>query len=524
MDIQSAIADRAALSAGFERELLMSLLSAADLTDLLGADVPTVVDELLAAEFAAVQVAWLDRGIDPGAAAAALQAPPAVPTGEAAPAEKSARRQSGAGVGGVMALIAGMTSAFEPIFEKQPDPATGRVVDTATITTTNTSEGLAITVDERVSVDLGYCPDAVGTAEGTVNIEVDLMATGISEGEPLSLRASGTFTIMTTVQSDAQAHLARLSHTVTGAIVGTAQDGESRTWADLNGLGGEVGVGPDGEITGGRGHGSATGAPEDIQGFADAFQLSGAVIALMHGKSGEYWWSGGNCVALEVNEQPDTASGESVDVVVTAAHLIDRGPVEGTVRATASNGTVEPQEGDVPATFHLTVEANQPAVLAQFELRSYRGVAKGSTFLDARGYRVEAGEAGGVTATGTKCEGPVGPWTLTIGGAVEDAGVEIAFTGSLTFQVAKDLSATYTIDIGATATNLPPQLVGLLDFSGGGNARFVDDPQSPRFELLDGDLAVAGSVWGPGIPGGGLVAVGPAGTATVPVVRAACAG
>jgi len=84
-------------------------------------------------------------------------------------------------------------------------------------------------------------------------------------------------------------------------------------------------------------------------GFADAFQLSGAVIALMHGKSGEYWWSGGNCVALEVNEQPDTASGESVDVlVVTAAHLIDRGPVEGTVRATASNGTVNPQEGDVP--------------------------------------------------------------------------------------------------------------------------------------------------------------------------------
>jgi len=73
----------------------------------------------------------------------------------------------------------------------------------------------------------------------------------------------------------------------------------------------------------------------------------------------------------------------------------------------------------------------------------------------------------------------VGPWTLTIGGAVEDAGVEIAFTGSLTFQVAEDLSATYTIDIGATATNLPPQLVGLLDFSGGGNARFVDDPQSP---------------------------------------------
>jgi hypothetical protein len=516
VDVIAALADRATLGAALERDLVGALVTASGLAAVLGPDTAAAVDDLLAAEDTAVRAEWATRGIDPAAAEAALRAEPVLPP----PGAAHVLRESMAGAGGVLALVTSMIAAFEPVFMKKPD-VSGHITDTVTVDATSTRDGLTLTLDERATVDLMLCPDEGGLAEGTVTVEVDLMATGTMKGEPTSLRASGTFSIATEVTANGDAHLANTDNHVTGTIVATADDGDTSTWADVDGLGVPLGFGEDGEVESGKPHGEAVGVEETIDQLIETFAKSGAVMAMMHGKSAETFWSDGGCVMLEVNAVPASEVGESAEVLVTATHKVDLGPVDGTVKATAGSGTVDPESAEVPATFRITVAPGDTFAYADFEQRSCRGVATGQGNVDARGYVVAVGGPNQVSLSGTKCEGPVGTWNLVFGGVVNDGGFEVTFSGFVNFEVAADLSATYVVDMRLDASNLPPALAAQLGISGGGTARFVDDFE-PRFDILDGDLAVAASGSGPGVSINGIVQQGPTGASSLPVQRAAC--
>jgi hypothetical protein len=517
VDARTALSDRAAVGAELERALVLALADASGLSDLLGTDVTTAVDELLAAETESVRAEWLRRGIDPLTAEAALQAGPTMAGPGASRAVESA-----AGTGGVLALVLSMTAAFEPVFMKSPD-VSGHITDTVEVDTTSTRAGLTLTLDEHASVDLALCPDEAGLAEGTVTVEVDLAATGTRDGVPIDVRASGTFSISVEATADGNAHLVSADNHVTGTIVATAEGGDTTTWADVDGVGVPLTFDGEGDVSGGRPHGQAVGVAATIDQLAQAFIKSGGVLAVMHGKTAERFWTDGGCVMLEINGVPGSELGDSAEVQVTATHKIDLGPVDGTVTATAVDGTVSPESADVPARFRLTVDPGEEVATTDLEQRSCRGVARGQWSVDARSYRVAVGGENQLTLTGAKCDGPAGLWTLVFGGVVNDAGFEVTFSGTLVFEVAADLSATYSVDLSLDATNLPPELSAQLGISGGGSAVFVDDELAPRFDILDGDLAVAASGSGPGgVSVDGIVQQGPTGASSLPVKRAAC--
>ena len=52
---------------------------------------------------------------------------------------------------------------------------------------------------------------------------------------------------------------------------------------------------------------------------------------------------------------------------------------------------------------------------------------------------------------------------------------------------------------------------------------FVDDPDAPRIDLLDGELSTIAEGSGTGVSIGGIVIEGPAGHASIPVTPSACA-
>lgn len=66
-------------------------------------------------------------------------------------------------------------------------------------------------------------------------------------------------------------------------------------------------------------------------------------------------------------------------------------------------------------------------------------------------------------------------------------------------------------------------LTAALSFVGGGAAVFVDDPDAPRIDLLDGELSAIAQGSGTGVSIGGIVIEGTAGHASIPITAPACA-
>ena len=90
--------------------------------------------------------------------------------------------------------------------------------------------------------------------------------------------------------------------------------------------------------------------------------------------------------------------------------------------------------------------------------------------------------------------------------------MSVVSDGTLDITVNADLSATYSLDVRDVAEGMPMLTAG-LSFVGGGAAVFVDDPDAPRIDLLDGELSTIAEGSGPGVSIGGIVIEGPAGQA-----------
>jgi hypothetical protein len=505
--------DRLALAAEFDRTLVTALADAAGITEQLGDDADAALSALLAASTAAVHDEWRARGIDPAAAEAALSGPP----------PPVSRWQGDAGSAGALALITSMMSAFEPVFAKRPDPATGHITDRVKVQATiPASKGpLTITLDQTADVDLNMCPDATGLAEGVVTIDADMMATGTVDGEAISLRASANYSISTTVNSNAEAGLASTDGSLTGTIVSSGSDGDV-AYADSDGVGVNIGYGEDGKPVNdtAEGHGSSSGTAATIDGLNTAFMKVAGIFAILHGQSALSHWSKGRCVRLETEEPLAPLVGEATDIDVSAVHEIDGADVTGSITVTPRLGTFDPLDADVPATIHVVPEEGARYARAEVELRSLRGIGRTDIYVPARGYHVELGDT--VTISGDKCDGFTGLWPLVFAGTVSEQGISIVFDGTLDITVNADQSASYELDLRGTAEGFP-MLTASLTFQGGGAAVFVDDDDGPRIDLLDGELATIAEGSGPGVSINGIVTQGPAGHASIPVTPSACA-
>jgi hypothetical protein len=505
--------DRLALAAEFDRTLVTALADAAGITEQLGDDAAATLAAVLASSTAAVHEEWRARGIDPAAAEAALSGPP----------PPVSRWQGDAGSAGVLALITSMMSAFEPVFAKSPDPATGHITDRVNVQgTIPASKGpLTITLDQTADVDLNMCPDATGLAEGVVTIDADMMATGTVDGEAVSLRASAAYSITTTVNSDAEAGLASTDGSLTGTIVSSGSDGDV-AYADSDGVGVSIPYGEDGEPVSddSTGHGSTSGTAASIDDLSKTFLKVAVLLAIVHGQSALSHWSKGRCVRLETEEPLAPLVGEATDIDVSAVHKIDGADVTGSITVTPRTGTFDPLDADVPATIHVVPEEGAPYAEADVEMRSLRGIGRTEVYVPARGYHVELGDT--VTISGDKCDGFTGLWPLVFAGTVSEQGISIVFDGTLDITVNADQSASYELDLRGTAEGFP-MLTASLTFQGGGAAVFVDDDAGPRIDLLDGELATIAEGSGPGVSINGIVTQGPAGHASIPVTPSACA-
>ena len=512
--------DRLELSAEFDRAVVTALAEAAGITELLGGDAEASVSALLESSTAAIHAEWRMRGIDPAAAEAALSAPPPAVSSFRA---RDAASASSAGSAGSLALVTSMMSVFEPIFSQAPDPATGHITDRVSLQASApaSSGSLTITLDQTADVDLNMCPDASGLAEGVVTIDADMMATGTVDGEAVSLRAAATYTITTEVQSDAHAGLASAGGSLTGTIVSSGTDGDT-THADADGIGATVPYGEDGDpvASGIEGHGSTSGTASTIDDLSNAFMRAATILGVVHGQSALSHWSSGSCIRLEAVEPIAPLVGEATDIDVRAVHQIDGADVSGTLTVTPTQGTFDPLEGDAPATIHVIPDEGAAKAVADVQLRSLRGIATTVIDVDARGFHVALGDT--LTISGDKCDGYVGLWPLIFAGTVSEQGVSIVFTGTLDITVNADLSATYTIDVRGEAEGLP-MVTAALSFVGGGAAQFIDDPDAPRIDFLDGELATVAQGSGPGVSISGVITEGPAGRGAIPVTRSACA-
>ncbi len=510
----STLDDRLATADQLDRSLVESLAEAAGITTVLGDGAASAIDDVLSAQAAAVEAEWRLRDIDPDAARAALGGP--------APAVVGFRSVD-AGIGGVMALTTTMMSAFEPIFSRRPDPSTGRLVDQVHVAATIPPRAgpLTITLDESVDIDLGFCPSADGFADGTVTIDATMSATGVVDGEPVDLRASAIYTITIDVRSTANGQLAGTDASLTGTVVSSNAEGDA-AYADAEGLGVSMPFDGDGEPATDQvqGHGTTQGTESTIDAFSEVLLKVTALLGYAHARSAQSYWSSGGCIRLESHEPLAPLVGEYAEIEVRAVHAVDATPVVGTLSATPLEGEVDPTTGQAPATFRITVTEGEPVARSSVEFRSFRGIATTDLTLDARGFRVSLGDV--LKLTGEKCDGQVGVWNLAFGGSVEESGMVIHFSGPLVVTVAADLSATYHIDMKGTVEGLPAQLSAALNFVGDGRAVFVDDPDAPRIDLLDGDLATVASGSGPDLSISGVVTQGPAGQASIMLTRAAC--
>lgn len=507
--------DRLTTGDEFDRRLARALVEASGLPESTDVDVDATVDQLLATAAAEVDAVWRARGIDPEAARTALAGPP--------PAIAPLRRVA-PGVGGVMALVTSIMSAFEPVFSQTPDSGTGHLVGDVSIDASIPTAGgsITLTLDQTAHIDLAYCPSAAGVAEGVVTVDAILSAVGRADDQPVDLRSSATVSIAIEVRSGPSAELSSVDGRLTGTIVSAAADGET-AHVDADGVGISLPFGPDGQPRpeGARGHGAVSGTESTIDAMSEVLLKVSTMVSYLHGQGALAYWSAGRCVRLETDEPlADLTGSESAEIEVRAVHEIDGAAVIGSLAATPSAGTIEPLEADAPAIFTITVAPGDSQASAVVDFRSRRGVANTDLALDARGLRVELGDA--ISLTGAKCDGPVGDWHLTIEGSVDEQGLVVVFTGALDLTVTADLSATYHIDFRGDAEGLPAEISAALSFTGDGSAVFVDDTEAPRIDLLDGELATTAEGSGPGMSIGGIVTTGPSGQASIPVLRSAC--
>jgi hypothetical protein len=310
---------------------------------------------------------------------------------------------------------------------------------------------------------------------------------------------------------------------LTGTVVSSGTSGDT-AYGEAEGVGVSIGYDDEGSprqdsVTT---HGQVATSTDAIwQGISDTFVRVSGLLGVMHGTAASRYWQSGACIQLEATEPlADLTSAESAQFDVRAVHAIDGAEVAGTFEAKPINGTVEPAEAEAPATFTVTVAAGDADGWAEVTFRSLRGIGRTDLVVPARGYRVELGEE--VTLTGEKCGGPAGPWLLTFAGSVDADGMAVSFNGTLTLEINADLTGTYQVDLRGTADGLPPMLAAALTFTGGGSAVFVDDPEAPRIDLLDGELTATASGSGPDMSIDGIVTQGPAGAASISVLRSAC--
>jgi hypothetical protein len=216
-----------------------------------------------------------------------------------------------------------------------------------------------------------------------------------------------------------------------------------------------------------RSSSSVTGAQQ--QAFMDhqhqiALMASSLVLADV-----ERFWRSGACidVTIEPSGDPNDLGGfETIDLAVAATSSVDQASIVGTVVPAVSSGTgtVAPTAPtDLPTTVAYTAPSDASPSSVEVEVRSRRGIGRASlSFTGPQGY-IADGALDVFHASGSKCGGPDGEWSLDLSATFEGA----TFAGTLTFSLdPSTLTGTYRL-VGTTTGSgltIPQQGSGDVTF------------------------------------------------------------
>jgi hypothetical protein len=388
-DTELADGDLEALAAGLARpvtlanatedQLIRSLIDASGIGQELGPETEAALADLIAAEREATRMELLKLGVDPGTLTDALFS---APVGVAWPGVRLASAQVTGDGGpvvaapspsaGFLAAVMAMTADLVHIEQVQADSA-GHVGTTLSIDVSRAYAELTIVLKVKATVDLERCPDTVGDARGTVDVNIEVVAIradgwqGFAAGGVLSI----TLKAVASDHADLVEVMSRTDGEVAVADVTGGDDGFT-----AQGLGVRLAVqggAVDPVATGGWGSGTYRG----MSGGSETILSLGNVLAARHGLAAERHWKSGACIMLEFEPpSPSVKNGtRTLEVTVSGLSMRDGATVSrGRLTVTPSAGTFAPTSGSLPLKIRVTVPDGAASAKAALEFRSVRGV------------------------------------------------------------------------------------------------------------------------------------------------------
>lgn len=339
--------------------------------------------------------------------------------------------------------------------------------------------GATVTVSSVVEGALSACPDTSGTVVGR-------LATDVTIETALGGRSSSASYVMTIdlrVAVDDQAVMAGVDFTVAGSAGEServAGDGsatiegyyvEGGSSATLTGSASNKAL----RLTaiGGPGitRASTTVTADQAQTFVNQqHEIARLALSLVLIDVEKFWRSGA-CVDVVVTPASDpnaVEGGEPIDLDITATAVADGSAITGTMEPVAAGaGTVSPGgPSAVPGVVTYTAPADASAGTVDVEVRSRRGIGRASIALAGPNGFVADGALDVFRATGTKCGGADGDWSLSLTANLEGA----SFTGTIAFTLdPATLRGTYVLEGVTTGYGLtiPQRGTGAVWFVAG---------------------------------------------------------
>ena len=401
------------------------------------------------------------------------------------------------------------TAAERPSPSDEPAPAPdeshvtidGGTIDLRIVQTESVTDesGITTTATYDIAAALTACPDESGSVVGQLSAD----ATVVTSKGGASSTAAYRMSIDLTATVDELATMSGYDMQITGSagqtVQATTEDGTAVEGFYIEGGHSVTLTGAavrDLQVTsiGGPGilRSSSTVTAAQQQTFIEHQHQIAILVSSLILNDAEKFWRSGACIDVTIQpsgDPQDLGGFETIDLAIAATSSQDQAPIVGTALPTVSagTGTVAPTgPTDLPSTIAYIAPSDASPSTVDVEVRSRRGIGRASMAFTGPQSLVVDSRLDVFDASGSKCGGVDGEWTLDLTASFEGA----SFTGTVSFTLDPGtLSGTYHLVGTTTGSGL------VIPQQGSGEVSFVVDADGSA-ELVFTGVAFAGGASG----------------------------